>query len=1120
MSHSTAAASSGAATGPIVIRYPVNTTNGGTTGEQACFFAESSNCGLAFVDNKSFVDHLLRAHKATRDQIQYICSHCHRQFEKIESVRSHHNICKRKEAVAPDLDARLPVECEVDGCSRRFTTTSGMRLHVKKAHPIEYHASIPQSKRNLWSEGEMRMLARMELDNPGLTNARMNELLHSLHPSRSVDVIRHMRGRNTRYREIMEELVLIGVPEDSDSQAEKTAEPEPEGRINECQLEELVKTHSQIDDARYQASIEYVRRVLRSDDPGEFFNDWLFSCFPGKEGRRIQRRKRERLPPRNAKQKRAAEFRVLQELWRKDRSRLATVILDKMPPTAKEPPIGDIEKVYTTRFERPSPEDQHEFTSKPIEEPMEMVRFITVEEVLKNLKAMKSNNAPGLDSNITMKRLRSLPLPCLQLVFNCWLAIGKVPQSMKQCRSKLLPKGAEGLDDVNNWRPLTIGSLLIRLYTRILAMRLQSKVQLHPRQKAFQPLDGCGENIAIVSSLLQDAHERKKELNIIFLDIAKAFDCVSHHSIQRALNRFGLPRAFRRVIEDLYDGATTVFQTSEGDSKTLGISSGVKQGCPLSPVLFNMVMDELIADAPSTEWGYELHDESVGLLAFADDIALVSHSRAMMSHALDYAAGFFEKRNLQLNARKCIGLSIKKAPRRKVMRIEMGSIWSLRNGSDNIPIKMLSPADMARYLGALFSPSGKQTIDLATMKGWITSIEKSRLKPHQKLVMLRTYLLPRVLHHLTIGEPNATTLRRVERELRNSVKRFLKLPVATATPFFHISTKEGGLELPPLLETIAKRKLKWEIRLQKSKDSLIRAVADSPKFRKQFDKARAWIGVPVINRPSDINRRIRELNNGRFERFTSELAVQSRCHRALASNPLRNDWLTGHNPGLYASQFIDALKLVTSQLPTREALNRGNPQADKRCRGCGFSVENQKHVISNCPLVQQERHLRHNRVAQLFARYAKEKGWNIIAEPRIRNPSGEIMRPDIVLRRDDNVAIVDIQIPYEDGGREQLAERYRQKCSKYRQLSTHIQHVLGVTNHTIGAIIVGACGTWCELNNPILDYIGVNTTAIKKNLSIEALRGTLKIFGQFKNRVFRNERVHPSQRPSSGPPVP
>jgi hypothetical protein len=77
----------------------------------------------------------------------------------------------------------------------------------------------------------------------------------------------------------------------------------------------------------------------------------------------------------------------------------------------------------------------------------------------------------------------------------------------------------------------------------------------------------------------------------VFIDVAKAFDSVSHFAIVAAAKRVGVPDRLLRYIERLYDGGATRVKSGSQMGSAFVVGRGVRQGDPLSPLLFNYVMD-------------------------------------------------------------------------------------------------------------------------------------------------------------------------------------------------------------------------------------------------------------------------------------------------------------------------------------------------------------------------------------------------------------------------------------------------------------------------------------------------------------------------------------------------
>jgi hypothetical protein len=109
----------------------------------------------------------------------------------------------------------------------------------------------------------------------------------------------------------------------------------------------------------------------------------------------------------------------------------------------------------------------------------------------------------------------------------------------------------------------------------------------------------------------------------IQLDIAKAFDTIPQLAIAHALQRLGVPGSLCSAIVNGYEGLKTSIKC--GDSKIdIQLKRGVKQSDPLSPYIFNSIIDPLIQQLEAKR-GIEINETySISCLAFADDIILLA----------------------------------------------------------------------------------------------------------------------------------------------------------------------------------------------------------------------------------------------------------------------------------------------------------------------------------------------------------------------------------------------------------------------------------------------------------------------------------------------------------------
>uniref|UniRef100_A0AAV2JTG5 Reverse transcriptase domain-containing protein n=1 Tax=Knipowitschia caucasica TaxID=637954 RepID=A0AAV2JTG5_KNICA len=447
--------------------------------------------------------------------------------------------------------------------------------------------------------------------------------------------------------------------------------------------------------------------------------------------------------PRNIKE----AYKLTQDLWWRDPCKAAQLILDGAPPNCVLP-RATIEETYKQiwcgrddRFKSLAG-----FGKLPVANNNEFHSVVTGLEVVRTLKRMAKKSCPGPDG-LRRSQLLLLDRKGLKLakLFNDWLRSGMIPKVFKASKTTLIPKSIEPelCGVVGNWRPLTIGSTVLRVFSNILAARLSNACPVHPRQKGFVNGSGCSENLTVLNGLITLAKKERRELAVVFIDLAKAFDTVSHRLIRETLTRRGVDQLVVKVIMDGYRGCSSSIRTIEGPTKEIPIKLGVKQGDPLSPLLFNLALDPLLYALDDVKTGFEFgEDAALAAMAFADDLVLVSGRWEGMRSNLAVLDAFCDRVGLAVNPDKCVAFHIGHKGRKGVLNA--CPTWTI-NGQ---PIRMLNGQEQAKYLGVEIHPwKGICCPPLAPkLESGLVRIDKAGIKPHRRLVVLRSYLLPRLLY--------------------------------------------------------------------------------------------------------------------------------------------------------------------------------------------------------------------------------------------------------------------------------------------------------------------------------------------------------------------------------------
>jgi len=125
---------------------------------------------------------------------------------------------------------------------------------------------------------------------------------------------------------------------------------------------------------------------------------------------------------------------------------------------------------------------------------------------------------------------------------------------------------------------------------KILQARLQQYVncELPDVQAGFRKGREIIDQIANIHCIIKKAREFQKNIYVCFIDYAKAFDCVDHKKLWKILKDLGIPDHLFCLLRNLYAGQEANVRTGHGTTYWFQIGKGVRQGCILSPCLFNL----------------------------------------------------------------------------------------------------------------------------------------------------------------------------------------------------------------------------------------------------------------------------------------------------------------------------------------------------------------------------------------------------------------------------------------------------------------------------------------------------------------------------------------------------
>ena len=126
---------------------------------------------------------------------------------------------------------------------------------------------------------------------------------------------------------------------------------------------------------------------------------------------------------------------------------------------------------------------------------------------------------------------------------------------------------------------------------KILQVRLQQYVnqELPDVQAGFRKGRRTRHQIANICWIIKKAREFQKNIYFCFIDYTKVFNCVDHNQLWKTLKEMGIPDHLTYLLRNLYAGQEATVRTGHGTTDWFQIGKGVRQGCILSPCLFNLL---------------------------------------------------------------------------------------------------------------------------------------------------------------------------------------------------------------------------------------------------------------------------------------------------------------------------------------------------------------------------------------------------------------------------------------------------------------------------------------------------------------------------------------------------
>lgn len=288
------------------------------------------------------------------------------------------------------------------------------------------------------------------------------------------------------------------------------------------------------------------------------------------------------------------------------------------------------------------------------------------EEVEEAIKFLKNNKSEGID-NIPAEIIKNLGERATKELFHICQEIyntGEWPKDFTKTIITPIEKKVNALE-CKDYRTLSLLCHASKIMLRILKKRIEGKVEavnfLGEDQFGFRKGRGTRDAIGVLRVLGERSLEHGRDVYICFVDYEKAFDRICWKKLFNALERLGVDWKDRRLIRNLYMEQAAVIRIDGELSEPGIIGRGSRQGCPLSPLLFNIYIEELVREAlENVNTGVKVGGRLIQAVRFADDQAMVADSLKGLQEMMNRLNETSEKYGMKINVGKTKVMSITK----------------------------------------------------------------------------------------------------------------------------------------------------------------------------------------------------------------------------------------------------------------------------------------------------------------------------------------------------------------------------------------------------------------------------------------------------------------------------
>lgn len=412
---------------------------------------------------------------------------------------------------------------------------------------------------------------------------------------------------------------------------------------------------------------------------------------------------------------------------------------------------------------------------------------ISQNEIEKTIGTFENNKSPGSDGLTAefYKTFRSILKADLESLYDEIGHTGLMTESMRKAILATLYKKGDR-ENIANWRPISLLNYDYKIYTKCIANKMQDSLRdiISDTQTAAVKGRTIIENLQLNRDIISYANKNNLEASIISLDQEKAFDRVDWNFLFQTLKKFGYGENLITHVKAMYNQIVSQVKVNGHMSQPFLLERGVRQGCPLSMLLYTIVAEVFLLNIQKNQkiTGIEVNEKEIKASAFADDTTVYLGNNRSIEALGEQLREFENNTGVKYNKNKCIGL------------------WLGENIDNTItPIGINWGSEKIRILGYTYgqNPTANQEENWGKIRDKIRKDIKKwnnlKLSLIGKKLIINQVLLSKFWYLAYVETPPTNIIQEIQTDIFNFLWNYRKVRVNRTTVTMPI--KIGGLAI-------------------------------------------------------------------------------------------------------------------------------------------------------------------------------------------------------------------------------------------------------------------------------------------------------------------------------------